>query len=242
MLKKVDFYILCSLNNNIMKRTRKNITTRIINNSQLKHISTKILEHPTIIEISIPGIPVDLNLIPNTVHTLKFNYNFENLPCEIPPNIKKVYFYEFSDLLEELPDTIEDIEIHKSFNNPVDKLHYGLKSISFGWNFDQPIDNLPSSLEKIVLGNNFNHQINNLPSNIKFLYISNPNYNYGTIKKLPKSLIFLQLGVNEDIDFDIDFDSNMNCIPQLEKNYGANVGYTYSNTQYFKNYYFYKVL
>jgi len=227
-----------------MKRARKNTTVQIRNNSQLKHISTNVLEQPTIMEISIPGIPVDFNLIPDTVHTLKFNYNYENLPCEIPPNIKKVYFYEFSDLLEELPDTIEDIEIHKGFNNPVDKLHYGFKSISFGWNFNQPIDNLPSSLEKIVLGNNFSHQINNLPSNIKFIYISNPEYDYGTIKKLPKSLIFLQLGVNEDIDYEISSNSlinqNIKYIIQLEKNYCTN-GFTYSNTQYFKNYYFYKI-
>jgi hypothetical protein len=227
-----------------MKRTRKNITACIRNNSQLKRVLTNYLEQPTIMEISVPGIPIDLNLIPNTVHTLKFNYNFENLPCEIPSNIKKVYFYEFSDLLEELPDTIVDIEIHKGFNHPVDKLHQGLKSISFGWNFNQPIDNLPSSIEKIVLGNNFSHSINNLPSNIKFLYISNPNYDYETIKKLPKSLIFLQLGVKEDINFEFSYDIlnnlNRNYMSQFEKNYGVN-DFTYSNTQYFKNYYFYKV-
>jgi len=225
-----------------MKRSRKNITVQIRNNSELKHISTNVFEQPTILEISIQGIPVDLNLIPNTVNTLKFNYNFENLPCEIPSNIKKVYFYEFSDLLEELSDTIEDIEIHKGFNNTVDKLHHGLKSISFGCNFNQPIDNLPSSLEKIVLGNNFTHQINNLPSNIKFIYLSNPEYDYPSIKKLPKSLVFLQLGLNEDIDFDFNLltNQNINHICQLEKNYGLQ-GLTYSNTQYFKNFYFYKV-
>lgn len=227
-----------------MKRTRKNITVYVRNNSQLKQMSTNNLEQPSIMEISIPRIPVDLNLIPNTVHTLKFNYNFENLPSEIPPNIKKVYFYEFSNLLEELPDTIKEIEIHKGFNNPVDKLHHGLKSISFGWSFNQPIDNLPLSLEKIVLGNNFSHQINNLSSNIKLIYILNSNYDYGTIKKLPKSLIFLQLGVNEDIDFEFESnlltDKNINYISQLEKNNGAN-GFTCSFAQYLKNFYFYKI-
>ena len=225
-----------------MKRSIKNKLLLVRNNSELKRISTNDLEQPTIIEISISGIPVNLNLIPSTVHKLKFNYNFENLPCEIPPNIKTIYFYQYSDLLEELPDTIENIEIYKGFNHPVDRLHYGLKSISFGWNFNHEINNLPSSLEKIVLGNNFNHQINNLPSNVKFIYISNPDYNYETIKKLPKSLIFLQLGVNGDID--IEFSSivsdSLNCISQFEKNYGIN-SFTYSNTQYVKNYYFYKV-
>lgn len=225
-----------------MKRSIENKLLSVRNNSELKYISTNDLEQPTIIEIYISGIPVNLNLIPSTVHKLKFNYNFENLPCEIPPNIKTVYFYEYSDLLEELPDTIENIEIYKGFNHPVDKLHQGLKSISFGSNFNHEVNDLPSSLEKIVLGINFNHQINNLPSNVKFLYISNPNYDYETIKKLPKSLVFLQLGVNEDID--IEFSSivsnNYNCISQFEKNYGMN-SFTYSNTNYFKNYYFYKI-
>lgn len=225
-----------------MKRARKNTIIQIRNNSELKYISTKDLDQPTIIEISISEISVNLNLIPATVHTLKFNYNFVNLPCEIPSNIKKVYFYEYCDLLEELPDTIEDIEIHKGFNHQIDKLHCGIKSISTGWNFNQPIDNLPSSLEKIVLGINFNHQINNLPSNVKFIYISNPDYDYETIKKLPKSLVFLQLGVNEDIDIEFSFikSNNINCISQFEENYGMN-SFTYSNNQYFKNYYFYKI-
>ena len=63
------------------------------------------------VEISIPGIPIDLEKIPQSVSVLRFNYNFENLPCEIPPNIKSVYFYEFSELIEELPNTIEHIQI-----------------------------------------------------------------------------------------------------------------------------------
>lgn len=222
-----------------MKRSKNNTIIQIRNISQLKDVSIG-LEKPTIMELFIPGIHIELNLIPASVHTLKFYYKFVNLPCEIPSNIKSVYFYEYSDLLEELPYTIENIEILKCFNHPVDKLHSNLKSLSLGWNFNQSIDNLPSSLEKIVLGINFNHSINNLPSNVKFLYISNPNYNYETIKKLPKSLIFLQLGVNDDIDLELGLNPNSNFIIQLEKNYGVN-SFTYSNTQYFKNFYFYNV-
>lgn len=225
-----------------MKRTIRNKSITIRHNSEFKNVLTNNIEPLTIIEISISEtlLNMNLNLIPKTVHTLKFNYNLKNMPYDIPPNIKTIYFYEYYYLLEELPYTIENIEIHKGFNHPVDNLHHGLKSISFGWNFNQEINDLPTSLEKIVLGINFNQDINNLPSNVKFLYISNPNYDYDTIKKLPCSLIFLQLGVNED--YDIKFDSiesnNLNYISQFEKNYGKN-DFTYSNTNYFKNYYFY---
>lgn len=226
-----------------MKIVKKNITVQIRNNYELKNILTNCIEQPTIIEILISGGGMtELNNIPNTIHTIKFNYKFINPPCEIPSNIKTVIFYEYSNLLEELPHTIENIEIYKSFNHPVDKLHNNLKSLSLGWHFDQYIDNLPSSLEKIVLGSNFTHSINNLPSNVKFIYIANPNYDYGSIKKLPKSLILLQFGMNNDTDIDFGFDLNSNSkfIIQFEKNYGIN-GFTYSNTQYFKNFYFYKV-
>ena len=229
----------------MISSVKKNITVKIRNNTQSKYI-TDSDECINIIKILIPT-HIDLNLIPKTVHTLEFNYLFKNIPCEIPPNIKKVFFYEFTYLLEELPNTINEIEIYKGFNHPVDKLHFGLKSINFGWNFNHEINNLPSSLEKIVLGANFNHQINNLPSNIKFIYLSNPKYDYETIKKLPKSILFLQLGINEDIDFELHSclltNLNKNYELQLEQNYayGYGNGYAYSNTIYFKNFYFYKV-
>lgn len=149
------------------------------------------------LEISISGVPIDLNKIPKSVFKLKFNYNFENLPHEIPSHIRSIYFYEYYELLEDLPHTLEEIVVYKGFNNPVDKLPDNIKSIDFGMNFNQEVNDLPTSLEKIVFGLNFTYPINNLPSNVKFIKILNPRYDLSTILKLPKSIILLELTTNE---------------------------------------------
>jgi len=226
-----------------MKRIRDEYKAQIRDNIALKNLSKINNQNVTELEISIPGKPIQMNLIPHTVHTLKFNYNFENLPLEIPPNIISVHFYEFSDRIEELPNTIENIDIYKGFNHPVDKLHNNIKSICFGWNFNQPIDNLPTSLEKIILGAWFTHSINNLPPNIKFIHIGNPDYNHISILKLPQSIVFLQLATNEDfdLDFGLDINNNFNYVCQLEKNYSASGINSYTNALYYKNYYFTKI-
>lgn len=190
------------------------------------------------VEISIHGFPINLEKIPSSVSVLKFNYNFENLPHEIPPNIKSVYFYEFTNLMEELPNTIEHIQIHKGFNNPVDKLGDHLNSLDFGWDFNKRVDDLPSSLEKVVFYSSFTHSINNLPSNIKFIHIYNPNYDLGSIKTLPKSIILLQLGLDNDlnINFTSDLCDKNYILAPMDKNYDER------KRVYLKNIYFYKKL
>lgn len=191
------------------------------------------------LEISIPGIPIDMNKIPKSVSVLRFNYNFENLPCEIPSNIKSIYFYIFSHLLEELPNTIEHIQIHKGFNNQVDKLGNHLKSIDFGCDFNQQVDNLPTSLEKVVFNSLFTHPINNLSPNIKLVHIFNPNYDLMSIKSLPKSIILLQLGFDKDMDNDVEFDFTFNLerkkyiTEPIDKNYDS------QKQLYLRNIYFY---
>lgn len=192
------------------------------------------------IEISIPGVPIDFSYIPKSVSLLKFNYNFENKPYEIPDNIISIDFYEFKHLLEELPNTIQYIKIYKGFNHPIDKLGNNIKSLELGCSFNQSIDNLPTSLEKIVLSFPFTKSINNLPDNIKFIHIYNPDYNIMSIQKLPKSLILLQLGLNEDLNNNFDFTFNLDkknyISPPLEKNNQIGL---YSQFQYLRNFYFY---
>lgn len=219
-----------------MKRKLTYNKVIIHNTHQLNELVKKNNSNPIDeLEVSIPGIPIDLEKIPQSVSVLRFNYNFENLPCEIPPNIKSVYFYEFSEPIEELPNTIEHIQIHKGFNHQVDKLGDHLKSVDFGCNFNQPVNELPSSLEKVVFHLSFTHPINNLPSNIKFIHIFNPDYDLENIKLLPKCLILLQLGLNKDLidnfTFDLD-DKNQISLP-IENNYDGR------KHRYLKNIYFY---
>ena len=217
----------------------ENNSINIFTVSQLKNLLNNY-EKVSEIEISIPNTHIDMNFIPKTVSALKFNYVFKNSPSEIPPNIKSVYFYEYPYLVEELPNTIKQIEIYKGFNSSPDKLNDSVTFINFGLDFNQPIDNLPMSLEKIILGIKFIHSINNLPSNIKFIHIYNPLYDYQTIKKLPTSLILLQLGTNNDIDLELTHHiiNNLNYISQLEKNQDSEF---FGKIKYLKNYYFYKI-
>jgi len=190
--------------------------------------------------ISIPEIPIDFKKIPSSVFALRFNYNFKNSSHEIPPNIKSVYFHEFSDLLEKLPNTIEHIQIHKGFNHPVDKLGNNFKSIDFGFNFNQPVDDLPSSLEKVVFNSSFTYPINNLPSNIKFIHIYNYNYDLNSIKTLPKSLILLQLGLDKDYNDNYDFNFNFDLEDKKYISAPMEKSYDEQKHVYLKNIYFYK--
>jgi hypothetical protein len=225
-----------------MKKIKESFKVIIRNNEKLKNLNKIYDKKITELEISIPGKHIEMELIPNSIESLKFYYDYENLPCEIPPSIKSVYFYEYYHLIEDLPITIENIEIYKGFNHPVDKLNNNIKYISFGWNFNQPIDNLPTSLEKIILGPSFTHSINNLPSNVKFIHINNPDYDYLSILKLPKSILLLQLATNEDFDliFSSYIEDNFKYVCCLEKNLSISNSYNYSNALYFKNYYFYQ--
>jgi hypothetical protein len=179
----------------------------IHNTSELNSLknNSKLLDE---LIISIPNVLINMDKIPQSVSILRFNYNYKNLPLDIPPNIKSLYFYEFSYLLEELPNTIEHIIINKGFNHKVDKLGNHFKSIDFGLNFNQQIDDLPSSLEQVVFHEFFTHSINNLPSNIKIIHIFNSNYDLMSIKKLPKSLILLQLKDEKEYcsEFNFTFD------------------------------------
>lgn len=221
-----------------MKRKLTYNKITIHNTYELNELTKKNSNPIHEVSITILRIPIDLEKIPQSVSILRFNYNFVNLPHEIPPNIKSVYFYEFHDLMEKLPNTIEHIQIYKGFNHPVDKLGDHLNSLDFGWDFNQPVDNLPSSLEKVVFYSSFTYPINNLPSNIKFIHIYNPNYDLDSIKTLPKSIILLQLGFKNDLNIDYTFDFDLGdkkyILAPMDKSYDE------QKCVYLKNIYFYK--
>lgn len=174
----------------------------------------------------------NLDMIPNEVKKLSFNYKYENKPSDIPNFIKEVYFHDYTYLLEDLPTSIETITINTGFNNVVDNLGNNFKIIDFGSKFNQLIDDLPTSLEKITLGINFTHSINNLNDNIKALYLHNNVYDYSKISKLPKSLIFFQIGTNTDIELKLYPDYNGKQFSFLEKSCEVNF-------KYYKNFHFY---
>lgn len=223
-----------------MKRTFVRNKVSISSVDQLnKLVKSNILTPVDEVVISIPGHSIDFDKIPSSVHVMKFNYNFENLPQEIPSNVKMVYFYEFSHLLEELPTCVEHIQIYKGFNHPVDKLGNHLKSIDFGLDFNQSVDDLPSSLEKVVFYQSFTHSINNLPSSVKFIHIYNSKYDFKSIKSFPKSIILLELGLDTHSNHDQDYYNSIfdlahkNYTIRIEENYNINKGMCLKNIYFF---------
>ena len=88
------------------------------------------------------------------------------------------------------------VEFDNYFNQPIDNLPVGLKSIILGNYFDQPVDNLPSGLQNLTIKSNLTHPIDNLPSGLQSLtfdnYFNQPIYN------LPLGLENLYLSDNYD--------------------------------------------
>lgn len=215
---------------------QKNNINRI--NIRSDYELTKLKNSELVYEISfsIPYGKINLSGITIPIQKFIFHYKYGNLPLEIPKFVKELHFYDFDYKLEDLPTNIEHVIIYKGFNHPVDNLGNNFKTIGFGANFSQPIDNLPSSLEKIILGINFIHPINNLPDGLKILLLHSNKYDFSLISKLPSSLVFLQIGTNDDIELNLP-ESKYTCY--LEKNNGLEKGYG-CNLQYLKNIYFYK--
>lgn len=224
-----------------MKRTFVRNKVSISSVDQLNKLAkSNILTPVDEVVISIPGRSIDFDKIPSSAYVMRFNYNFENLPHEIPPNVKMVYFYEFAHLLEELPTGVEHIQIYKGFNHPVDKLGNHLKSIDFGLDFNQLVDDLPSSLEKVIFHQSFTHSINNLPSSVKFIHIYNSKYDFKSIKSFPKSIILLELGLGLDTHSKHDPDYDFNSIFDLAcKNYTIRIEESYNEGMSLKNIYFF---
>jgi hypothetical protein len=217
---------------------KRNINKRVVRSeNELENIN--FINDIDELSISKPFDKFDLSLIPKSVSSIIFHYSYVNNPSEIPEFISKLKFYIYKNYLEELPNNIKEVEICQGFNMPVDKLGNNFEIIDFGLCFNQPIDNLPSSIEKIVLAQSFTHSINNLPEKLKVLYLHNPNYDYSTIKNLPKNLILLQIGLkfSEDLDFDLNIPHNYFTFEQ--KNGGINKDSSPS-CDHFKNIYLIK--
>ena len=106
---------------------------------------------------------------------LTFGWNF-NQSIEIPLNIKilklncnNIY------LIENLPNSIEELYLLKDFDLELNNLPSSIKLISFDKNnnYDKDLNNLPSSLEKIILPKKYNNKIYNININCQFSYRDN---------------------------------------------------------------------
>jgi len=98
------------------------------------------------------------------IKQLTLGYNF-NQDLNIPPNIKKLNLnYNNINLIDNLPNGIEELEFGCSFNLPLTNLLNSIKIISFNVNskYDKELNNLPNFLEKLYLPIGYNKEIKNI--------------------------------------------------------------------------------
>ena len=121
-------------------------------------------------------------------------YNDPLPDLSIFKNVKKAKFdYYFNNSIDNLPDTIEYIELGWEFNTPINKLPTNLKEINFSNFFNQPLTCLPEGLTSLRVSKHFNQPLNkfNLPRTLKHLYIGR-NFNHKLEPgDLPEGLITL---------------------------------------------------
>ena len=72
-------------------------------------------------------------------------------------------------LVENLPNSLVELELNQIFNLELDNLPSNLKKIiicPYG-DFNKKLNNLPNSIEEIILNKSYNKQIKNIPQNLK---------------------------------------------------------------------------
>jgi hypothetical protein len=150
------------------------------------------LERSDILKRRIKILPISLIYIEIRCgfnHPIDFTY-LDNLKC------LQIINEDFDQSIDKLPDSVQEIVLGRSFNQPVNKwpanlkylhflrdpkfnqsldnLPYGIKEInieSTGGNskFNQPVDNLPDTLKLLNLGGGFNQPVDNLPESLEQL-------------------------------------------------------------------------
>jgi hypothetical protein len=76
-------------------------------------------------------------------------------------------------LIDSLPNSIEQLNFDYCFNLPLDNLPSSIKKISFEKEpkYDNPLNNLPKSLEQLELPSEYKFEIKNIPTNCKIIYL-----------------------------------------------------------------------
>ncbi len=138
---------------------------------------------------------IDYNSLPfKNIATLIFGKNFNQPLCNLPESLLSIEIRCFSGIdsfnqsVDNLPRGFRSLYLGHAFNKYVNKLPAGLNSLSLGNCFNQTVNKLPSTLEYLTLGHNFNRAIDNLPN------LTNLELGYGfnkSLKKLPLKLEYL---------------------------------------------------
>lgn len=113
------------------------------------------------------------------------------MPTYIPPNIKilKIYGYTQKSLI--FDNALEELEIVTDKYPIPEKYPTNLKILSLWFYFNKPLINLPN-LHTLKLGDSYNFSFESLPNTLTYLEIGN-TFNLPLLN-LPKNLKYLKLG------------------------------------------------
>jgi hypothetical protein len=124
----------------------------------------------------------------------------------------------YSKPLKELPNNIEYLKLHDTYNYSLDELESDtLKELYLCGDFNEPINHLPESLQKLTITGEFNQSLDNLPKYLSYLSLGRC-FNQ-PLNNLPKSLFYLDLVDAENFNYPLDsIPDNLNYLI-LNENY-----------------------
>lgn len=150
--------------------------------------------------------PIDLINFLDHIESIKFGYWFNQsiINVEWPKSLKELVFTgEFSQSIDEIPDSIEILKFGYSFNYKINKLPSSLKKLVFGKKFNQSLDNvkIPVLLSTIIFGDDYDKSLDNikLSSNINKLYLGK-NFNTNKLDDLPNVKILKIVNITKNLN------------------------------------------
>ncbi len=103
--------------------------------------------------------------------------------------------------IDDIPESVEYLNLDGDFNLPVNNLPRNLKRLTLGLNFNQPLGNLPDCLEELELSDSFNQPIHTLPPNLKVLKLGD-SFN-SKIYSCGNNLEYISFGFGYELDLDM---------------------------------------
>lgn len=149
------------------------------NITQLTYNSNSFVILPNYLTHLILGNRFDHEInLPHTLTHLSLGEKFNKI-ITIPNIIYLKLNCNNLNIIENLPDSIEELELGENFDLELNNLPTSLKKIIFDKRsrYNKELNNLPYSIEYLYLPHRYNKKIINIPNNLKIIYL-NLNYNY----------------------------------------------------------------
>jgi hypothetical protein len=149
---------------------------------------------------------IDSISLPDHIESIKFGHWFNQsiVNVEWSKSLKTIIFGdEFFQLIDELPDTIEFLELGYNFNLPINKLPNSLHSIVFGKKFNQSLEiiKLPKLLKSIIFADDYDQQLENIKLSTEIVELHlGKKFNTNKLGNLPDVKILKIVNISENLN------------------------------------------